>query len=417
MRKFLVLLLVCCLLAVTAQADILADRAHMVETSHAFRVLNVLPLSDGGMVLAGTVTYPSEQRKASMKDVERLTKNVTEDGYAICLNADQSVRWDFYGGLEGSWNNCKVLGVMPDGRVLLSVYHVKRVGNTREQSYSYYFVDQNGNAEKDEQMTSRIEAAFDPDTLQLVSTGYIGGGMMISKPWNTEHPEGVALLDFSLQEVWRHDQTGLFDRTLLEVLEVSDGYLLFGSAIKSDYSQSKMVVRKLDQNGQEVWTHSQQVEGLAGGVNCLVILPDGSMICRGNCSPDGIRLDQYNSPIPALIKLGQDGSQRWSRYYDGEGYTQLHAALPLGDHLVMGVTTEFPNHSLLLLDMEGNIISRAAYGRTKDGILGNIPQLVQAPDGSIYAYGTIHDVKPQSSEQGGAAIGSFYLKIDEGIFQ
>lgn len=121
-------------------------------------------------------------------------------------------------------------------------------------------------------------------------------------------------IDSSGETIWVTNFDGSAYDKVLDAIIPSEGtgYLLCGTSNRSNDDALDVLVMKIDENGEELWSQTYNGEDNAIG-NSITPTQDGNYLI---CGFDG-NVDHETSNI-LLIKIDENGNKLWSHTYGGE---------------------------------------------------------------------------------------------------
>jgi len=389
------------------------------ETGGLLKIGKILPLADGSVVIGGQVQYPGERRRPHKTDYQDPQDMVRNDAIAMRLDASGALLWTIRLGDPQADNHFSPLGLLPDGRILLSFW-------AEDSSFGdrLFIVGLDGVVE--EMLPWRTMAAhFPPRSMMFMpQSGYLGGDSTVvdfyydyhtgplGRRYHTESQE-MALLDFDLSEVWRFDLLPL-DSIVNDYLaaQVSDGIVLLGMTWESACTS----LVKLDGlTGEVLWQLTDEPRGnrsLSHGAYGLAETPEGELLFTGAFLEPGRTLDG-GEPFVTLTKITADGAHVWTKRYEDMDLLLLYNIVPFKNGYVMrGIRQSSWNSFLFLyVDADGELLGTLAIGEEADRT-SVWPLLAAAPDGTVYIAGSIETVYDREKATRGELMGS-YLGILE----
>jgi hypothetical protein len=302
---------------------------------------DLLPLSDGGMIVGGS--------SSSAPGGNKMTRRIGFDDFWILRlgGSGQKVWEKGYGGLKN--NHLEKMLQMPDGGFLLSGYSNSPEGGTKLSSNfgsSDYWVvrtDATGVAQWD-----RSFGGKDIDHLHsAVSTddgGALLGGTSYSVPsGNKTSPSfgnedfWVVRIDGTGKKLWERSYGGIGSDSLRCVCRAgNNGFLLGGYSYSPpgtgkdsvNYGHSDIWIVRVGVNGEKLW---EQTYGGRGNdaLNELQPLSNGGYIIAGT-STSGRSGTKKSSSIGGddawVLRIDSNGNQLWDGTYGGRF---RHAALSI----------------------------------------------------------------------------------------
>lgn len=424
----LAMILSLCLAATCAQAGAMPPGAVMLEvpeTGGLFHIGDIMPLADGSVIVGGQVQYPGEYRIPYRSDYSNPRDKVRNDAIAMCIDPDGKVIWTIRLGDPQATNFLRPMGLLPDGRILMTF-------SADDSSFGsrFFIVGLDGVAE--EMLPWKTLAAyFTPRSMSLMpESGYLGGDSSIVDDYydfrtgRMEYPYSednrvMTLLDFDLNAVWQIDlsplgaQIGNYNK-----MEIFDGFILLGTESTAGpdmtigLAPAYTSVIKIDKKtGDILWqlTDEPRTNGMIGATS-LVETPDGSMLFTGAYLAPGETLDEGEG-LAALTKITPDGVPVWTKRYESMDIESMFDIIPFEDGYVMvgrrqNTLEEF---TLLYVDMNGEPLG-ALYIDEEAGHVTDWPYLAAAPDGTVYIAGSIQTPYDRETGTRGDLIGS-YLSV------
>lgn len=438
LRRFvtLALLLVFCFAAVCARASMLLPDMTPLETPETegvLRVGRVLPLSDGSLVIGGQMQYPEEYRQPYRTDYEDPREKIRNDAIAMRINPGGEVLWTIRLGDPQANNFLSPMGLLPDGRILMSFY-------AEDSSFGdrYFIVGLDGVAE--EMLPWRTLAAhFSPRSMTLMpESGYLGGDSSVVDFYYDSHTgrlekagvqfsREMALLDFDLNEVWRVDFSELGPWVgNKNAFEVSDGIMLLGSESTFDQvgkpTQYFTSIVKLDKKtGEILWqiTDEPRRDGFFGA-SWLLETQDGAMLITGAYLEEGSTYPK-DGWVTTLTKITSDGVPVWTKHYEHMGFTALFEIMPFEKgYVIMGIReSDLGGYTLLYVDAEGEPLGTMVFdfNQGTNGLASWILlTMTAAADGTVYVSGPAVQLYDPVKQTGGGITGSFLGVLKEEFF-
>lgn len=264
------------------------------------------------------------------------------------------------------------------------------------------------NADGQKLWSKQFGGAGDDLGFRIIPTTVSGGYLIVGSTnslGNGQRDVFLVKVDAQGNQVWSKAYGTTGDDDGKSVMEVTDGYLVTGSAFNVANGTTDGYLLKVDFNGNEVWSKFFGSATEIDKANDLVLAADGNVVLTGST---GATSDGW------LLKADLDGNQVWSKTFGGPLGDEANSILKTtdGDLVVAGVTELTAANAdafLTRFDNDGNQIWTNNVGRgsyldwaqsvapTEDGgfiiigynsllgIFGNDVTFIKASaDGSVY---------------------------------
>ena len=243
------------------------------------------------------------------------------DFWVLKLDGSGNVVWQkTYGGSAYDWAS-SIMETPDGGYVVAGITH--SFGNG-----GLWVLKLNSNGHV---VWQKVYGVASATSLQVTTNGGIilAGGMSLLK------------LDENGVIQWTKSWQGLGDfDDLTSVTQTPDGgYMVTGSTVSYQTSSEKILMIKLNGNGEILW---QKAYGGSrhDGANALFSTSDGGCVIAGFTSSFGTANDYYDISV---LKMDGEGNVEWGKTFGGEGTDVAFALSPAqdGGYVVAGYTDSF----------------------------------------------------------------------------
>ncbi|TAK44567.1 MAG: hypothetical protein EPO28_04695, partial [Saprospiraceae bacterium] len=276
------------------------------------------------------------------------------DVYAIRTDVDGKELWSNYYD-EGWTEHGNSVIETPDGGFLIA----GDIRTTQLAPSNVYLLKIDARGEK--VWSKQYGGGGDDLGFRIIPTETSGGYLIVGRTasfGNGGHDALLVKVDDSGNQVWSHAYGTTDDDYGRGVIELSDGYLITGSAFNQADTSTDLYLLKVDFAGNEQWAKLFGTNDIDEGYD-LVETNDGNIAIVGYT---GSGSDVY------LLKVTATGSEIWAKTYGGalgdQGFDILKTKG--GDLVVAGVTEITPSNSdafLAKFDLDGNEIWWSNVGR------------------------------------------------------
>lgn len=323
------------------------------------------------------------------------------DVYVIRTDVDGTKIWENYyddGFIEHGYSITET----PDHGFLV----VGDIQPAQLSDFNIYLLKINADGKK--QWSKQFGGSGDDSGYRIIPTTFSSGYLIVGSTTslgNGLRDVFLVKVDAQGNQVWSKAFGTSGDDDGKSVLEVSDGYLIAGSAHNPANNTTDGYLLKVDFNGNQVWSKFYGSPSEIDKINDLVLAADGNIVLTG-----------FTGAVSNgwLLKTDIDGNQIWSKTFGGPLGDEANGILKTtnGDLVVTGVTelsTSNADAFLTRFDNDGNQLWTNNIGRgtyldwaqslapTEDGgfivigynsllgIFGNDVTFIKAgPDGSVY---------------------------------
>lgn len=183
------------------------------------------------------------------------------------------------------------------------------------------------------------------DILHKMSDGYLLGGFQLADDYIApmEAEDQIVYLDEHFSIVWSLRDARLEGCLFDRVEETAEAFYL-GTERKG--AQWQPAIMKISRRGEILWLYEGRPQDT---IKDYVVTQEGGVCCAG--SADG---------KASLLKIESDGRLAWANSFDGRALTALEP-MPGRKNEMIAAAVNGTQVAFLLLDEEGNVLSRASY--------------------------------------------------------
>jgi hypothetical protein len=286
----------------------------------------IVPMPDGGLMLAGTSRSPADGTKTS-------PNHGLEDFWVVRLDAQGNVLWDrSYGGTNSDWLSS--LKPTSDGGFILAGFSSSPPGGTKTARHYgitdawLVRVDAAGNPLWDVSFGGSAHEDLAGGLLVLPDGGFIVGGRSASVDGHLaglnhgNEDAWVIRLDPQGRLLWRQTYGGSNYDQLRDLQPAPDGGFLVGALSASGPSGNKTAPHfgetdywavRIDSNGNVLWDRSFGGSGF-DIISRAAAMPSGGWILAGASSggPSGNKTSSsYGDQDIWLVRIDTEGNALW----------------------------------------------------------------------------------------------------------
>lgn len=329
---------------------------------------SIAATSDGGTILAGS------------------THAMDKGGILIKADRFGSVQWErYFAGVDLSWFNTVIQTA--DGG-----YMAAGQSTTKEFPADRWFVKTNG--------AGQVE--WTKSLIQDLAQGVNGilqtadGGYAVCGFGETDSDKVDIVLtkyDSTLEMIWERTIGGKYHDEAFHIAPLQDGGFLLSGVTQTgtDLGSDRALILRMNHLGQELWRREMRS---AGGARYTAGLEH-----KGNVYVCGVSKNSDNQQDALVSAFDSSGSHLWTKSFGGER-NDAASGIAVADNriAVCGSYAADPigiqDAWLLLLDLNGNEISRSMYGgKNLDGAAG-----ITAVSGGFALTGTTTSFTAGSSD-------------------
>jgi len=321
--------------------------------------------------------------------------------YVIRTDVDGTKIWENYYD-DGFIGHGYSITETPDHGFLV----VGDIQPTQLSDFNVYLLKINANGQK--LWSKQFGGSGDDSGYRIIPTTFSSGYLIVGSTTslgNGQRDVFLVKIDAQGDQVWAKAYGTAGDDDGKSVVEVSDGYLVTGSAINPTSNSTEAFLVKVDLNGNEIWRKYFNPTNSLDLAYDIVIASDGNLVLAGS---NGDQSEGW------LLKTDIDGNQIWTKTISGPFGAQVFDLLKTdnGDLIVTGVIELSASNAdafLSRFDNDGNQLWTNNVGRgthldwaqsvahTADGgfivigynsvlgIFGNDVTFIKAgADGSVY---------------------------------
>jgi len=353
---------------------------------------NLLPIDDDTLLWYGYFEY-HKQKREEWHTIEYDVDIPREDAYAVAVDMQGTRKWSLALSDPHAQNSFDNARLLPDGRIIF--WHNNAFG---EWGSHYYIVSKDG--EVQEMLPSyKVKDQGVYATLRPMHGGYLGGGACmedgaLGAMYNVAN---FAFFDKELNLLWENQTDEYAPAQFGDMWETSDGFLISGTYYSGYNPDTPMInqamlltpmVSKIGLGGETIWVYKGN-ELSATGAADIVATADGGALFTTSFDPTAATPFEAQE-TGTLVKLNHNGELEWVKQYTEEHpFSYFLDLLPYKQgFLASGLLTgDSISWAVLYITADGVPIDRIDIDL--DGAENSSVALVTAPNGSVYAYGTI----------------------------
>lgn len=259
---------------------------------------------------------------------------------------------------------------------------VGKIFPTQLSDGNVYLLKINANGQK--QWSKQFGGAGEDVGFRIIPTTVSGGYLIVGTTnslGNGERDVYLVKVDAQGNQVWANAYGTPNEEDGSSVLEVADGYLVFGTGDDATSGSKEAYLIKVDFNGNQVWSKYLNATSQSDFGIDIVQAADGNIVLAGS---NGSQTEGW------LLKTDLNGDQIWLQTIAGTVSIQVSDLLKTvnGDLVVAGTTETTPLNSnafLARFDNDGNQIWMTDIGRS--GYSDFCQSAYETADGGFIAIG------------------------------
>jgi hypothetical protein len=352
--------------------------------NHDDMVESIILAEDGGFYLAGEAD-------------SRFNTGTPGEAYLLRLDSSGEILWEQTYADYGGFQAIRPTG---DGGLLISGVTASPAGDNSD--IFLLEVDQDGNVLWSKTFGGPLDefgAAW-----PMEDGGYILGGIVVDPEDIVVDDPGVAgyggfsgrsnvylaRIDAQGNELWSQTIGGEDNvMTSAGLMTADSGFLILANILNYPQFDDDIILIKIDQDGNEIWSHTWEEGGLDG--NALIQTSDGNYLIAGGYALGG-ETDMAQKDF-MFIKVDPDGNELWQSVFgDPQVYDWAYAVaetadggfIALGD-LSRDMFTWDGDIILVKLDAQGQLIWQQTYDTNTHTMLRGV---LEHPQGGYVLVGS-----------------------------
>jgi hypothetical protein len=292
----------------------------------------------GGYVLAGV---------SRSQDGDATGNHGDFDYWAVKVDESGTLLWQKQLGGSKEDNAVSIIASPGGGYVLAGTTYSKDGDvkyKTGVQNAWVVKLDENGNRVWQRALGGSHK--FDRDAATAVATTTDGGYMVVGRTYRNPDPDGnfgnndilIAKLDAGGKLLWQNKVGGLGTEEAKAIVKSADGgFLVAGHTVSQDYSQSNILLLKLDPEGTLEWQKTLP-STTVDEIDDIIRSADGGYLLTGYANT--IKDTDYGFDA-LVLKIDAAGNTRWRKTLGGSASDWGHALQKRSDgSYVMAAQTE-----------------------------------------------------------------------------
>lgn len=336
---------------------------------------HVTALEDGGFLVAGCTT--SNDGDISHRE---STSQEYSDAWAIRLDAEGGVVWDYLTGTESLYDQFTKAVQLPQGRIGLVHF--------TNDNYELVILSPDGMLENSLALpTTIMDLLVTDDALVMV-------GMDINTVVDSSWPAFVVKMSLEGEILWQHTFTELYDEQYPSIAKADGGYLLGGYFRSKEPLAIVPLISKIDEDGMVIWKQKGKIEAdMVRGIADVAVTKSGGALGVGHL----FSFSGMNDEALAIV-TDQSGNELQNVSITTPSYGSFNSLLSLKDGTFLaaghtlapaGTLGTLSAGWLAQLDENAAVLAEG-YIENEFDQGGLVSGLVQAADGAIYLYGVGH---------------------------